>query len=81
MLDDASPLLVGAACDVIGAISRLVPMPLDESNKTQLIKKLLKLSFNPAILSKVKFIVNIYFFYGIKSKFILFLFVDSKQSN
>ncbi|XP_050523366.1 proteasome adapter and scaffold protein ECM29 isoform X2 [Daktulosphaira vitifoliae] len=54
ILDDASPLLVGTACDVIGAISRLGPMPLDESKKTSLIKTLLKLSFNPSVLSKIR---------------------------
>ncbi|XP_050429969.1 proteasome adapter and scaffold protein ECM29 [Adelges cooleyi] len=54
MLDDQSPLLVGAACDVIGLIARLTPIPLDDSNKTTLVKKLLKISFNSTVLSKVR---------------------------
>jgi hypothetical protein len=55
LLDDTSPLIVGAACDVIGAIGRLNPIPIEERNKAFLIKKLLSISFNNSTLSKVKF--------------------------
>jgi len=55
LLDDASPLIIGAACDVIGALGRLGPLPIDESNKSSLVKKLLSISFNTATLSKVNF--------------------------
>lgn len=55
LLDDTSPLIVGAACDVIGAIGRLRPIPTEDSNKALLIKKLLSISFNSSTLSKVKF--------------------------
>lgn len=55
LLDDSSPLIVGAACDVIGAIGRLKQLPIDESNKSSLVKKLLSISFNSATLSKVEF--------------------------
>lgn len=55
LLDDTSPLIVGATCDVIGAIGRLSPLPIPESNKSSLIKKLLSISFNSSTLSKVIF--------------------------
>jgi len=55
LLDDTSPLIVGAVCDVIGAIGRLSPIPIDDFNKSSLVKKLLSISFNNSILSKVKF--------------------------
>lgn len=55
LLDDSSPLIVGAACDVIGAIGRLKQLPIDESHKSSLVKKLLSISFNSSALSKVKF--------------------------
>lgn len=55
LLDDTSPLIVSAACDVIGAIGRRSPLPVDESNKSSLIKKLLTMSFNNSNISKVKF--------------------------
>lgn len=54
LLDEPSPLIVGATCDVIGSIARLNPVPVDDSNKSSLIKKLLSISFNNSILSKVK---------------------------
>lgn len=54
LLDDTSPLIVGATCDVIGSIGRLNPVPIDDSNKSSLIKKLLSISFNSSIISKVK---------------------------
>lgn len=54
LLDENSPLIVGAACDVIGAIGRLNPLPFDESSKLSLIKKLLSISFNSSLLSKVE---------------------------
>lgn len=55
LLDDSSPLIVGAACDVIGAIGRLRQLPIDESHKSSLVKKLLTISFNSSTLSKVEF--------------------------
>jgi len=55
LLDDTSPLIISAACDVIGAIGRLNPIPIDESNKSSLVKKLLSISFNSSTLSKVKY--------------------------
>lgn len=61
LLDETSPLIVGAACDVIGAIGRLRPLSIDESNKSALVKKLLSISFNSALLSKV--IINNIFKY------------------
>lgn len=54
LLDDTSPLIVGATCDVIGSIGRLRPIPIDESNKSTLVKKLLNISFNSSSPSKVK---------------------------
>jgi len=54
LLDDTSPLIVGAACDVIGAMGRLYPLPIEESKKSSLVKKLLSISFNSSTLSKVK---------------------------
>lgn len=64
-----SPIIVGAACDVIGAIGRLNPLPINESDKLSLVKKLLSISFNSAVLSKVKCInkikifIYLYFYY------------------
>lgn len=55
MLDDTSPIIIGAACDIIGAIGRLNPLPINESDKLFLIKKLLSISFNSAVLSKVNY--------------------------
>jgi len=71
LLDDTSPLIICAVCDVIGAIGRLSPLPIDEFNKSSLVKKLLSISFNSSTLSKVKFKVIktkihcIYLFYNI----------------
>lgn len=53
LLDDGSPVIVGAACDAIGTIGRLNSLPIDESNKSSLVKKLLNISFNTATPSKV----------------------------
>jgi len=53
LLDDTSPLIVGAACDVIGAMGRLNPLPIEECKKLSLTKKLLSISFNSSTLSKV----------------------------
>lgn len=55
LLDDTSPLIVGAACDVIGAVGRLAPLPIDESSKSSLTTKLLNISFNSTTLPKVTF--------------------------
>lgn len=55
LLDDTRPLIVSAVCDVIGAIGRLKPILIDECDKSSLVKKLLSISFNSSILSKVKF--------------------------
>ncbi|VVC26099.1 Hypothetical protein CINCED_3A017518 [Cinara cedri] len=54
LLDETSPLIVGATCDVIGSIGRLNPVPIDDSNKSSLIKKLLSISFNSSIPSKIR---------------------------
>lgn len=54
LLDDTSPLIVGATCDVLGAIGRLNPLPIEESKKSTLVKKLLSISFNSATLSKIR---------------------------
>ncbi|KAL5241701.1 hypothetical protein ACI65C_009111 [Semiaphis heraclei] len=54
LLDDTSPLIVGAACDVLGAIGRLNPLPIEESKKSTLVKKLLSISFNSSTLSKIR---------------------------
>jgi len=60
LLDDTSPLVVGAACDVIGAIGRLNPLPIEDSKKSCLVKKLLSISFNSSTLSKVKLNLTIF---------------------
>jgi len=38
---------------VIGAIGRLNPLPIEESKKSTLVKKLLSILFNSSALSKV----------------------------